>query len=262
MNRRAVIAGLPLALFGTPLAMAGMTKPYRMALMIADYDAAAKIYIGGLEIELDHGWKTYWRLPGDAGIPPQFDWSRSKNLKSVELRWPAPHRFVDAGGEAIGYKDRVIFPLRIVPDNPDRPVTLNLSLFLGVCQDICIPGSGELSAMTGRADPAAAALIAAFAARVPRKVDAASPFRVTKARLSEDRPQSLFVQIEGERGPGDFDIFVEGADFAYFKAPHAPTKTDGWFLPFTGDRARLQGRQVKLTMVTPDIALEQDVTVE
>jgi DsbC/DsbD-like thiol-disulfide interchange protein len=186
---------------------------------------------------------------------------RSKNLKSVEILWPAPHRFIDAGGEAIGYKDRVIFPLRILPDNPDAPVTLNLSLFLGVCQDICIPGGGELSAMTGRADPAAAALIAAFAAKVPHKVDAASPFRVTKAGLSKDRPQSLFVQIEGERR-GDLDIFVEGADFAYFKAPHAPTKTDGWFLPFTGDPARLHGRQVKLTMVTPDIALEQDVTVE
>ena len=262
MNRRAVIAGLPLALFRTPSAMAGMTKPYRLSLMIADYDAAAKIYIGGLEIALDQGWKTYWRLPGDAGIPPQFDWSRSKNLKSVEILWPAPHRFIDAGGEAIGYKDRVVFPLRIMPENPDVPVTLNLSLFFGVCQDICIPGSGELSAMTGRADPAATALIAAFAAKVPRKVDGNSPFRVTTAKVSKDSPQSLFVQLEGERGLGDFDIFVEGADFAYFKAPHAPTKTDGWFLPFTGDPARLQGRQVKLTMVTPDIALEQDVTVE
>jgi len=262
MNRRAVIVGLPLALFMPSLAVAGLTKPYRLALMIADYDPAAQIYIGGLEIELDHGWKTYWRLPGDAGIPPQFDWSGSKNLKSVEVLWPAPHRFLDAGGEAIGYKDRVIFPLRIAPENPDAPVTLNLSLFFGVCQDICIPGSGELTATSGRSDPAAASLIGAFAAKVPRKVGASSPFRVTSARLAKDRPDSLFVQIEGERGPGDFDIFVEGADFAYFKAPHAPTKTDGWFLPFTGDPARLPGRQVKLTMVTPDIALEQDVTVE
>ena len=70
------------------------------------------------------------------------------------------------------------------------------------------------------------------------------------------------MQIEGKRGPGNFEILVEGADFAYFKAPRSPTKTDGWFLPFTGDPARLHGWQLKLTMVTPDLALEQDVTVE
>ncbi|MBL8907576.1 MAG: hypothetical protein JNM20_12955 [Rhizobiales bacterium] len=261
MNRRAVIAGLPLAVLMIPGAKAGMARPYRLALMIAEYDAAAKSYVGGLEIELDRGWKTYWRLPGDAGIPPQFDWSRSKNLKSVELLWPAPQRFSDAGGETIGYKDRVVFPLRIVPENPDDPVELNLSLFFGVCQDICIPGNGELSATTGRADPGAAALIAAFAAKVPHKADDDSPFRVTEAKLTKDRPNSLFVQIEGERR-GELDIFVEGADFAYFKAPGTPSKSDGWFLPFTGDPARLQGRQLKLTMVTPDLALEQDITVE
>jgi len=269
MNRRAVIAGLPLAVFMPSLALAGMTKPYRLALMIADYDPAAKVYVGGLEIELDHGWKTYWRLPGDAGIPPQFDWSKSKNLKSVEVLWPAPHRFIDKGGETIGYKDRVVFPLRIVPENPDQPVELNLSLFFGVCQDICIPGNGELTARTGRADPAAAALIASFAAKVPRKLDAASPFRVTKAKVSKDRPQTLFVQIEGDCCRGNFDIFVEGADFAFFKAPRSPTKTGRWTLPFTGDAARLHGRQLKLTIITsniardqPDIALEQVVTVE
>ena len=62
------------------------------------------------------GWKTYWRMPGDAGIPPQFDWSGSQNVKSVEVLWPAPQRFIDSGGETVGYKDRVVFPLRIVPD--------------------------------------------------------------------------------------------------------------------------------------------------
>lgn len=251
-----------MALLATSAAQAGMAKPYRLSLMIADYDAAAKVYVGGLEIELDHGWKTYWRLPGDAGIPPQFDWSKSKNLKSVEILWPAPHRFNDKGGETIGYKDRVVFPLRIVPENPDDPVELNLSFFFGVCQDICIPGNGELTAKTGRADPAAAALIASFAAKVPRKVDEASPFRVTKAKVSKDRPQTLFVHIEGDCCRANFDIFVEGADFAYFKAPRLPTKTGRWTLPFTGDAARLRGLPVKLTILSPEIALEQDVTVE
>lgn len=262
MNRRAVIAGLPLALLLTSRARAGAAKPYRLALMVADYDAAAKLYIGGVEIELDHGWKTYWRLPGDAGIPPQFDWSKSKNLKSVELLWPAPRRFVDAGGEAIGYKDRVVFPLNIMPDNPDGPVVLDLSLFFGVCQNICIPGNGELTAKTGRADPVAAALIASYAARVPVKVDATSPFRVKAAKVEPGDPSTLVVEIEGKFDLQGLDIFVEGADFVYFRAPKPLSEPGRWSIPIAGDPARLHGRPVKLTMVTPDIALEQEVTVE
>jgi len=262
MDRRAVIAGLSVALLTPSRAKSGMAKPYRLALMIADYDAAAKSYLGGLEIELDHGWKTYWRMPGDAGIPPQFDWAKSRNLKSIEVLWPAPHRFHDKGGETIGYKDRVVFPLRIVPENADVPVELNLSFFFGVCQDICIPGNGELSAITGRADPAAAALIARFAARVPRLVDANSPFHVAAAKLDMADSPSLVFDIEGARDLSGLDIFVEGADFAYFRAPH-PAGPGEWIMPFSmqGDPARLQGRPVKLTMVTSDIALEQNVTV-
>jgi DsbC/DsbD-like thiol-disulfide interchange protein len=262
MDRRAVIAGLPLAFFVTRPAVAGMAKPYRLALMIADFDAAANVYIGGLEIELDPGWKTYWRMPGDAGIPPQFDWSRSQNLKSVEVLWPAPHRFSDKGGETIGYKDRVVFPLRIMPDNPDAPVALDLSLFFGVCQDICIPGNGELAATTGRADPAAAALIASFAARVPQLLKPNSPFRVAASKLEMADPPSLILHLEGARDLSGLDIFVEGADFAYFHAPQHAGPGE-WIVPFStqGDPARLRGKQLKLTLVTPDIALEQDVTV-
>ncbi len=47
----------------------------------------------GIELRLATGWKTYWRYPGDSGVPPRFDFSKSTNVKSVTVRWPAPHRF-------------------------------------------------------------------------------------------------------------------------------------------------------------------------
>ena len=130
-------------------------KPYRLALISRDTMPPRNFMRGGLDIELDKGWKTYWRMPGDAGIPPQFDWSRSRNVKSVEVLWPAPQRFHDQGGETIGYKDRVVFPLaHRSGKSAMQPVELDLSLFFGVCEDICIPGKAELTAKTGRADPA------------------------------------------------------------------------------------------------------------
>src|SRR6202158_2457415 len=72
----------------------------------------------GIEIKLDPGWKTYWRYPGDSGVPPRFDFTRSENLESVRLLWPAPKRFGGPGDTSIGYEGDVIFPLRVLPRDP------------------------------------------------------------------------------------------------------------------------------------------------
>jgi DsbC/DsbD-like thiol-disulfide interchange protein len=264
MDRRTFLAAFPASALFVRKSAAGIVKPFKLALMIADFDAATGIYDGGLDIRLDDGWKTYWRMPGDAGIPPQFNWSGSTNVKEVEVLWPAPQRFNDRGGETIGYKNRVVFPLRIVPIDAAAEVKLELSLFFGVCQDVCIPGNAELSASSGRADPAAAALIAAFAAKVPQKVDAYSPFRVKTASLRASDDPAIVLAMEGSGYHAGFDVFVEGPSFAYFKAPRSTTE-DGstYIVPFTtqSEPQRLLDARLKLTMVTPDIALEQDVTV-
>ncbi len=105
----------------------------------------------GIEIRLAPGWKTYWRYPGDSGIPPRFDFSPSKNVKSVTVRYPAPHRLTDESGTSIGYKHGVVFPLEIVAQNAAQPVMLAVKVDYAVCEKICIPAEGkaELS-VTGR----------------------------------------------------------------------------------------------------------------
>jgi DsbC/DsbD-like thiol-disulfide interchange protein len=100
----------------------------------------------GVEIELEDGWKTYWRSPGEAGgVPPSFDWSKSENLESAEVRYPAPKRLVDKGGATVGYKGHVIFPVKLRLQGPTEPVTLRLAVSYGICKDICVPGEAELS---------------------------------------------------------------------------------------------------------------------
>src|SRR6478672_1609607 len=105
------------------------------------------VLLGGIAIQLQPGWKTYWRTPGDSGVPPRFDFSKSENVEAVTVMWPAPMKFDDgAGGVSLGYKQQVVLPLRIVAKNADKPLTLRAAIDYAVCEKICIPvdASAEL----------------------------------------------------------------------------------------------------------------------
>ena len=98
------------------------------------------VLLGGIAFQLQPGWKTYWRTPGDSGVPPRFDFSKSDNVEAVTVLWPAPMKFDDgAGGTALGYKKQVVLPLRIVAKNADKPVTLRANINYAVCDKLCIP---------------------------------------------------------------------------------------------------------------------------
>ena len=105
----------------------------------------------GIEMRVAPGWKTYWRYPGDSGIPPRFDFSKSRNVKSVTVRWAAPQRLTDESGTSIGYKHGVVFPLEIVAQNAAQPVMLAVKVDYAVCEKICIPAEGKAELnVTGR----------------------------------------------------------------------------------------------------------------
>ena len=116
------------------------------------------------------GWKTYWRYPGDSGVPPVFDFAASDNVKSVTVLWPAPVRFADGGGNSIGYKGGVIFPLRVVPLEPGKPVTLRLNLDYAVCETLCVPAKGKAELELTDATGSQEAALKSAEARVPKPV--------------------------------------------------------------------------------------------
>lgn len=95
--------------------------------------------MAAVQMDLEPGWKTYWRAPGDAGIPPSFDWRGSRNLHSVSVSWPKPEVFDENGMRSIGYSDTLVVPLSITPQQPGKPVRVRLTMDIGVCADICIP---------------------------------------------------------------------------------------------------------------------------
>lgn len=112
--------------------------------------------MSALHLTLAPGWKTYWRSPGDAGIPPAFDWTGSENLRAVLFHWPRPHVFDLNGMKTVGYHDALVLPLEVVPLDPARPVRLKGTVDLGVCSDICIPAALSFDALldgAGNPDP-------------------------------------------------------------------------------------------------------------
>lgn len=99
----------------------------------------------GVEIVMSPGFKTYWRSPGEFGVPPNFDWSGSTNIGGLDVRWPVPERFQDSAGYSIGYVGEVVIPISVQPVDPSRPVLVVLKLEYAVCEKICIPAKGEAS---------------------------------------------------------------------------------------------------------------------
>ncbi|WP_022704951.1 protein-disulfide reductase DsbD domain-containing protein [Pseudorhodobacter ferrugineus] len=106
--------------------------------------------MAAFHLTLLDGWKTYWRAPGDAGIPPYFDWAGSRNVKSVTFHWPRPEVFTLGGMQTIGYSHELILPVEVVPLDPSKPVELKAAVDLGVCSDICVPANFAVTALLPR----------------------------------------------------------------------------------------------------------------
>jgi DsbC/DsbD-like thiol-disulfide interchange protein len=166
----------------------------------------------GIEIRLAPGWHTYWRYPGDAGVPPRFDFAGSQNVKAVDVRWPAPQRLPEEAVTVIGYTGNVILPLSIVPQDRAKPVMLRLKLDYAVCEKLCIPAEGKAELMlSGGASSQDAALLAAEA-RVPKKValGEGTPLAVKSVRRENggSRPR-VVVDVAAPAGEA-VTLFAEG----------------------------------------------------
>jgi DsbC/DsbD-like thiol-disulfide interchange protein len=163
-----------------------------------------------LEIRLDPGWKTYWRDPGEGGLPPVFDWSGSDNLKDAQLRWPLPKRFVDAGAESIGYQGEAILPLVVEPIDPDYPVRLALTLSYAICKDLCVPVEARLALAIpagSTRSPHLAGVEAALARVPPALPPDGSGVSATLRRNGPDTELAVGLALgQGERLA---DVFLE-----------------------------------------------------
>lgn len=103
-----------------------------------------------LSLKLAPGWKTYWRSPGDTGVPPEFDWSGAPNVATATPRWPTPEIIDSDGDRTLGYHEALVLPIQLTLAQPGQPVEGRLAVNLGLCLNICVPARLELAAPGGQ----------------------------------------------------------------------------------------------------------------
>lgn len=237
------------------------TSPYS-SLRLMNAGKQSDVWRSGIHITMQQGWKTYWRVPGDGGVPPSFDWSASENVEAVKVMMPLPHRFADENGEGIGYKTEVIFPVDVTPRDISRPARLDLNIFYAVCNDICVPVQAQV-----KLDIDATSVSASdrFRLRVARATVPAEPaadrLAVRSLRQVEvDGKPALEVSLTGLRSPGDADIFVEADGVSYFRKPELISQSGSvstWRIAIdsSGGAVALAGKPVRLTIADGETGL-------
>jgi DsbC/DsbD-like thiol-disulfide interchange protein len=226
------------------------------------------VLLGGIAFQLQPGWKTYWRTPGDSGVPPRFDFSKSENIEAVTILWPAPTKFDDgAGGHSLGYKNQIVLPLRIVAKNADKPVTLRAGINYAVCEKLCIPV--EANAELAFASVASTEDSALFAAldTVPKPASIGDPNPLTIRDVKRDGKSSVLVDV-ATPDAREVSLFVEGPtpDWALpvptLLEPSPPgVKRFSFELDGLPPGAKPQGAALKLTLVGGDRAYEFSINL-
>jgi DsbC/DsbD-like thiol-disulfide interchange protein len=180
-----------------------------LRLIAGANQSGAESLRAGIEIKLQPAWHTYWRYPGDSGVPPRFSFSGSDNVATVHVLFPAPHAFTDDVGTTIGYKGNLILPLRVFPRQKDKPVTLRGKIEYAVCDKLCVPVEAHVELTLAGAGGADNAALAAAEARVPQPVSALDA-GLTARRTNDDKRKPLvFVDLTAPAGQ-PVELFVEG----------------------------------------------------
>ncbi len=220
----------------------------------ADRATAGKASQAFLELSLDPGWKTYWRMPGDAGVAPSFDWAEAINIGTATVEYPAPHRMADQGGEAVGYKTAVVFPITLQARDTTAASTVVVTFSYGICKNICVPAELKLTGDCHGPSPAHQAALDAVP-RSGRKVRPGDPKLVAVTGSVMSVPPRLMVDVDFGKDADSTDLFIEAPEGLFVPLP-APARPDGngrvryvVDLAKTIDAKDLLGKQLRLTMV-------------
>jgi DsbC/DsbD-like thiol-disulfide interchange protein len=263
----AAVAALSFALQARAQDASPWLKDSHSAVRLLAGSRSGAVLLGGIAFQLQPGWHTYWRNPGDSGVPPRFDFAKSDNVEAVTILWPAPMKFSDGGGgTSLGYQKQVVLPLRIVVKNADKPVTLRAGIAYAVCEKICIPveANAEL-AFTSVASTQDGALSAALDS-VPKPATIGDPNPLTIRDIKRDK-NSVLVDVAAP-GASEVNLFVEGPtpDWALpvpkLVEPSPPgVKRFAFELDGLPPGANPEGAALKLTLVGGERSYEFNVNL-
>ena len=261
-----------------PAATDWVENDFGRSRLVAAYESAGPAGSGPVllawQVALDDDWKTYWRTPGEAGLPPVFDFAGSINLEAAEIRFPLPERFELFGIETYGYGGSVTLPIAVTRQEDGGALKLAATVDYMVCKDICVPLQ---ESYTLTLEPAVGAQVfsahrdAIFAAlkRVPQAWESPDQaLSVTAVRLTAGAGHSEQLTVIAANATGAvMDLIVE------LPTPFEPGKraiefaADGSWTAFTYpippvDGAGLGGQEIVLTLSDQTgAAIERRITL-
>ena len=244
-------------------------KGMHAAMRLLAGSRSGPVLLGGIAVQLDPGWKTYWRTSGDSGVPPRFDFSKSENIEAVTVLWPAPKKFDDgAGGFSLGYHDQVVLPLRIVPKSNDKPVTLRASINYAVCERICIPVEASMDLTFASVASTEDSVLFAALDAVPKPASVGDPNPLTIRDVKREGKSEVLVDVISPDAKA-LNLFVEGPtpDWA-LPVPklleHGPPGVKRFAFELDGmpPGTNPDGAALKLTLVGGDRSYEFNINLE
>ena len=130
-------------------------------------------FLVGVRLKMQPHWHTYWKYPGDAGIPTDIKWELPEGWRAGSIQWPIPLKLQEPGDIQIyGYHDEVLLIQKIAPAKSFTSPTVKLSAKVNwlVCEKICIPGDTVVTLSLPSAptnSPANTDLFARFQKQLP-----------------------------------------------------------------------------------------------
>ncbi len=265
----AFIIVLAALIFSQPagaLSSAAMTSEFGSARLVSAVEATGSLQQIrlGLHLTMPEGWKTYWRSPGDAGLPARIDWDGSTNLAGAEIRWPIPERFSLFGLETFGYEGEVVLPIVARPATPGEAMKLAASVDYLVCKDICVPLTAQirLDLPAGSARPSEQAhLIDRFNVRVPSALTATGLAIEDVVAVGYDEKARLIVTARSDPPFEKPDLLIEGPSGLAFGKPvverHEGGRVARFILPVhAATDTPVVGAPLTLTLTDGDRAAE------
>ncbi|MCP4316375.1 MAG: hypothetical protein GY789_10250 [Hyphomicrobiales bacterium] len=219
-----------------------------------------------LDVDLLPGWKTYWRDPGEAGVPPSVQIERSDNINAAEIHFPAPERIKDDYSTWAGYNYPVLLPITLRQNTLGAPSVLEADVFLGICKSICIPFQTSFTVEIDPAKPANA-----FEKRLVKRAFEALPekpgegFEVVAKRVDEDGSNvvlSLATPSKDDNG----ELFVTGPTGWRFDTPRIAGHSDNvvtYNISASGgpDGETLNGKTVSILVKASGRSMETDINL-
>lgn len=183
-------------------------------------------HMAALQVTLAPGWKTYWRVPGDGGIPPRFAWDGSENLNGVSFHWPTPQVYHINTMRAIGYEGVVVIPIEVTLSDSGAPARMAGRVQIGVCEDICVPMLLDFDAVLPVSDARDGAIVASLVDR-PRTAAEAGVNSATCSILPIDKGLQMTVAIAmPQLGPVEEVVIETGDQEVWVSEPETARRGD------------------------------------